>query len=186
MSPVDEILSLFEREGDNAYFGEDVTQTQHALQSAQLAESEGAPAALIVAALLHDLGHLLHDLGEDAAERGIDDLHENAGSTWLSRYFGPDVVEPVRLHVEAKRYLCAVDESYAKGLSQASIRSLELQGGPMSSEERAEFEKRLYAQDAIRLRRWDDAAKVAAWRGPGMAHYRDLLESVLNRSEATR
>src|SRR5262245_37409079 len=109
MSVVDRILQLFVEKGRGAYFGEAVTETEHALQSAHLAEAAGVGSELIAAALLHDIGHLLHGLAEDIAERGIDGRHEEGGATWLARHFGQPVADPVRLHVAAKRYLCAVD-----------------------------------------------------------------------------
>lgn len=173
------IVDLFVERGDEEYHGESVSQSAHALQAAHLAESEGADDALVVAALLHDIGHLLHDLGEDAAERGIDDYHENSGAHWLARHFGPEVSEPVRLHVAAKRYLCAVDPSYHDGLSPASRLSLELQGGPMSAEEVATFEAHPSCSRAVRLRRWDDAAKVVDRVVPGLEHYLGRIESLL-------
>ena len=114
-----------------------MSQAEHALQAAELAEREGAPDRLVVAALLHDVGHLLDGQDEDLADRGVDGRHEEAGCAWLARHFGPEVTEPIRLHVAAKRYLCAVDPSYLDGLSPASRLSLSVQGGPMGAEERA-------------------------------------------------
>lgn len=153
---VDEILSLFEKHGDSEYGGEPVTQREHALQCADLAVAESASSELVVAALVHDVGHLLHDLPDDAPESGIDDVHEVLGHRFLSERFGPAVSEPVRLHVDAKRYLCATDDLYRQQLSDASV---ELQGGPMTETEISGFESLEYAQDALRLRRWDDTAK---------------------------
>lgn len=176
---VDSILELFRARGDAAYFGEAVSQTEHALQSAALAEAEGAPVPLVVAALLHDLGHLVHGLDEQIAVRGIDGRHENAGEAWLSRHFGPEVTTPVRLHVAAKRYLCAVDPDYLAGLSPASALSLRVQGGPFTPEEVAAFESDPYHRDAVRLRRWDDQAKVVGLDVPGLDHYRPHLAVVL-------
>src|SRR5262249_4940556 len=154
------LMALFERGGRQAYFGEPVSQEEHALQTAYLAVQEEAADALVVAALLHDVGHLLHGLPEDVAEHGIDGHHEAVGEAWLSRHFGPEVTEPVRLHVAAKRYLCAVDPEYGQQLSQASLQSLALQGGPMSAAEIREFEQHAYFREAVRLRRWDDRAKI--------------------------
>ena len=175
MKIVEDILRLFERRGASAYHGEAVSQSEHGLQAAELAEKEGAPASLIVAALLHDVGHLLDGQDEDLAQRGIDGHHEEAGSRWLARNFGPEVVEPIRLHVAAKRYLCSVDPAYLDGLSPASRLSLAVQGGPMSDEERNEFESNPYYREAIRLRHWDDTAKVPGLEVPGLEHYRDRL-----------
>jgi phosphonate degradation associated HDIG domain protein len=177
MMVVEEILDLFAKKGAAAYHGEDVSQEEHALQAAELAEREGAPDALVVAALLHDVGHLLDGQDEDLAVRGVDGQHEEAGCSWLARHFGPEVTEPIRLHVAAKRYLCAVDPSYLDGLSPASQLSLEVQGGPMNPEERAEFEGNAYYRDAVRLRYWDDTAKVPGLAVPGPEHYRDRLEA---------
>lgn len=141
------------------YGGEAVTQLQHALQGATLARAAGAPAALVTASLLHDIGHLLHDLPENAASNGIDDLHENRAVQYLSAYFGPEVTEPVRLHVDAKRYLCATEAGYLKKLSAPSIQSLAIQGGPMQPHEIAVFEASPFYLDAVQLRKWDDSAK---------------------------
>jgi gamma-butyrobetaine dioxygenase len=182
MSIVDEIIRLFATKGEAAYHGEAVSQVEHALQSAFQAESEGAPDALVVAALLHDVGHLLGGREEDLAERGIDDRHEDAGAAWLARHFGPEVAEPIHMHVAAKRYLCSVDAGYREQLSPASIRSLGLQGGPMTPNEAAQFEANPHYRDAVRLRRWDDAAKVPDWVVPGLDHYRGRLEAAVRES----
>jgi phosphonate degradation associated HDIG domain protein len=179
MHRVEEILRLFQERGRDAYLGEPVSQAEHALQAAHLAEVAGAPDALVVAALLHDVGHLLHDLGDDAAERGIDDRHERSGGSWLSKNFGPDVAEPARLHVDAKRYLCAVEIPYYDGLSAASKRSLALQGGAMTSEEVARFEAKPDYLDAVRLRRWDDEAKVPDLDVPGLEHHLGRIVAAL-------
>ncbi len=175
MHRVEEVFRLFEDRGRDAYHGEPVSQAEHALQAAHLAEAAGASNSLVVAALLHDVGHLLHDLGEDAADRGIDDRHERSGGSWLKRNFGPEVAEPARLHVEAKRYLCAVEGAYLDALSPASKLSLELQGGPMTPDEVARFEANPHHIDAVRLRRWDDEAKIPGLAVPGLEHYRDRL-----------
>jgi gamma-butyrobetaine dioxygenase len=174
MDIVDQILDLFEARGAAAYLGEPVSQTEHALQAAHLAIQEGASDALVVAALLHDIGHLLGP-EEDAAERGIDAVHEDRGCAWLAPHFGPEVTEPVRLHVLAKRYLCAVDAAYRGQLSPASIRSLELQGGALSREEAEAFSRNPNAAGAIRLRRWDDRAKIPHLDVPGLGHYTATL-----------
>jgi gamma-butyrobetaine dioxygenase len=175
MTIVDEILDLFARRGAAAYHGECVSQAEHALQAAELAVREGAPDWLVVAALLHDVGHLLDGQDEDLAERGLDGGHEEAGCAWLASHFGPEVTEPVRLHVAAKRYLCAVDASYFDDLSPASRLSLSLQGGCMDEAERAEFEHHPSHRDAVRLRHWDDAAKVPGLNVPGPEEYRERL-----------
>jgi phosphonate degradation associated HDIG domain protein len=153
------VLRLFDAKGGSQYGREAVTQREHALQAAALAERDGASASLIAAALLHDLGHLLHELPEDAPDEGVDDRHEELAASWLATRFGPEVAEPVRLHVEAKRYLCAIDPAYHGHLSAPSRLSLELQGGPMSESECEAFEASPMALQAVALRRWDDAAK---------------------------
>ena len=132
---IDEIEQIFEAHGDEAYLGEPVSQKEHALQSAMAAERSGAPRHLVASALLHDFGHLVHDLPEDCADLGIDSVHEDVGAAWLGRIFAANVTEPMRLHVAAKRYLCAVDPDYIRSLSPASMYTLNIQGGPMSAEE---------------------------------------------------
>jgi len=140
MKVVDFILQLFQEKGDAAYFGEPVSQTAHGLQSAHLATNAGADDEVVVAALIHDVGHLLHGLPETVADQGIDGRHEDQGAVWLARYFGEEVTEPIRLHVAAKRYLCAVDPEYLGKLSSASVLSLQLQGGPFNAGEVRNFE----------------------------------------------
>ena len=125
MRVVDDLSELFAQRGNSLYGGEAVTQREHALQAARLAEKSGADAELITAALLHDIGHLLHEFPDDAADDGVDDRHEELGERWLSRHFGPAVTEPVRLHVAAKRYLCAVEADYFSELSPTSVQSLQ-------------------------------------------------------------
>jgi phosphonate degradation associated HDIG domain protein len=178
MSPdavADRIERLFAEGGGAEYHGEAVTQLEHALQSAAAAEREGASPELIVAALLHDIGHLLQSHGDHAAARGIDDRHEALGQRFLAKHFGPAVSEPVRLHVAAKRYLCAVEPDYRAKLSPASEKSLVLQGGPMSAAEIAEYESSPHHEAATRLRRWDDIAKVAGLATPGVDHFRESI-----------
>jgi gamma-butyrobetaine dioxygenase len=148
------------------------------LQTAALAQREGASEALIAAALLHDVGHLLHGRDEDIAARGLDGRHEEAGHAWLARHFSPAVTEPIKLHVAAKRYLCTVDRECECRLSPASRRSLELQGGPMGAEETQKFERHEFCREAVRLRRWDDEAKIPGLAVPGLEHYRALLEAL--------
>jgi [1-hydroxy-2-(trimethylamino)ethyl]phosphonate dioxygenase len=178
----DKILVLFDCKGREEYHGEAVSQTEHALQAAHLAEVEGASDALIVAALLHDVGHLLDD-PEDLAERGIDGHHEASGASWLVAAFPPEVSEPVRLHVAAKRYLCAIEPGYRAGLSPASELSLTLQGGPFSGKSLAAFESHPHRDAAVRLRRWDDTAKIPGLDVPGLEHYRSKVEAVARKPE---
>lgn len=176
MGPIEQIFEPFERHGGNEYGGERVRQLEHALQCASLAEAEGAEPALVAAALLHDIGHLLHDLGDSPAQRGIDDRHELRGREWLARWFGEAVTEPVRLHVNAKRYLTATDAGYFVTLSPGSVRSLELQGGAFSPELAAGFISLPHAREAVCLRRWDEGAKVPGKTTPDLAYFRRHLE----------
>lgn len=171
---VDTILALFDRLGGSTY-GEAVTQMDHALQTAHHARSGGETDAVVAAALLHDIGHLLQKQGEDAADRGVDTMHERIGAAWLAQRFGPDVTEPIRLHVEAKRYLTTRELGYAEALSAASRQSLSLQGGPMSEAEADAFEGIPAFDAAISLRRYDELGKVEGVTIAPMADYRDML-----------
>jgi phosphonate degradation associated HDIG domain protein len=171
---IDGIRAMFEARGARQYSGEPVTQLAHALQSAQLAEQAGAGIELITACLLHDYGHLVNDMGETPTLRGVDDRHQYYGVNALKGLFSTAVLAPIRLHVDAKRYLCAADLAYWDSLSQDSRRSLELQGGIYSAEEAARFIAQPYAQDAVNLRRWDDSAKVAGCSTPDLEHYLSL------------
>lgn len=170
------VYELFRSQGGSQYGGEAVSQLEHALQAAFFAEQEGANACLISAALLHDIGHLLHDLPADAPDRGIDDVHENLGATFLLQHFPAAVVEPVKLHVAAKRYLCAVEPSYRELLSPPSLQSLQLQGGSMTPEEVVQFESNIFFQDAVALRRWDDRAKITGLVTPYIEHFLPYLD----------
>jgi [1-hydroxy-2-(trimethylamino)ethyl]phosphonate dioxygenase len=178
MPDIEEIIGLFETRGDSLYGGEAVTQLEHALQAASLAEQEDATAELIAAALLHDLGHLLHALPADAPDTGIDDRHESSAGTFLQHLFPAQVTEPIRLHVSAKRYLCAIDVDYMDSLSAPSRVSLHLQGGPMTPDEVSAFERNPHATDAIRLRRWDDTSKIPDHPTPPLSHFATLLKRV--------
>jgi [1-hydroxy-2-(trimethylamino)ethyl]phosphonate dioxygenase len=176
---IDEIFRVFREQGSGAYLGEPVSLTEHMLQSASAAERDGAPPRLVAAALLHDYGHFIHDLPEDSAEHGVDTRHEEVAHAFLSAHFGPEVAEPIRLHVAAKRYLCATEPSYMAELSPASILSLELQGGPYSEAEVAAFEASPYAEDAVRLRRYDDIGKLQGLETPDLDHYRSVLQAAI-------
>lgn len=180
-SPViDTIFSLINEFADERY-GEDVTQLQHILQCAELARRDGASDSLIAAALLHDIGQFIDGAGEAAETKGLDARHEVTGAAFLSSAFGPEVTEPVRLHVAAKRYLCAVEPGYAEALSRASLLSLGLQGGPMNPQEVADFESGPAFAEAVRLRRYDDHGKRPEWHVPDLESYRPLLESLMVR-----
>jgi [1-hydroxy-2-(trimethylamino)ethyl]phosphonate dioxygenase len=176
---IDEIFRVFREQGSGAYLGEPVSLTEHMLQSALAAERDGAPPRLVAAALLHDYGHFIHDLPADSAEHGVDTEHEEVAHAFLSAHFGPEVAEPVRMHVAAKRYLCATEPSYMAELSPASILSLELQGGPYSQAEVAAFEASPYAEDAVRLRRYDDIGKLPGLETPDLEHYRPVLQAAI-------
>jgi phosphonate degradation associated HDIG domain protein len=180
MLQVQEIIRLFESRGGSQYGGEAVTQLEHALQCATLADSEAASPELVIAALLHDIGHLLHELPDDTPDHGIDDHHESSAGKYLTETFPPAVTEPIRMHVDAKRFLSATDFHYQEQLSEPSILSLQQQGGEMTPTEIAEFEQLPFARDAIRLRRWDDAAKDPLRKTPPIAHFEDKLYAVKN------
>lgn len=177
MRSVDQCLSLLRERGQLKYGGEPVTQLQHALQSALLAEQHGAASTMIAAALLHDIGHLVHALPDDAPDSGIDDTHENLGQRCLQAVFPESVTEPIRLHVPAKRYLCGTNTEYLDRLSRASIVSLKLQGGPMTPDEIAAFDRNPHAANALQLRHWDDEAKIPNFETPGLDHFAPYLHS---------
>ncbi len=179
MNVVEEVMRLFNERGSDMYGGEAITQLQHGLQAATLALNAGASNELVAAALMHDIGHLIHDLPENAAEQGIDDKHEDLGDQWLEEHFVQAVCEPVKLHVSAKRYLCTVEESYGRTLSPASITSLKLQGGLMSEDEVKQFEAHKYYREAVQLRRWDDEAKVVDLETPPLESFRPQLTASL-------
>jgi len=176
MSVSDDIFRLFERRGAEAYYGEAVSMLEHSLQTAHFARLSHAPDSLVLAALLHDVGHLIEDVPADLADWHEDAHHEEKGAAWLARHFGPEICNPVRLHVPAKRYLCATDASYFSKLSPASVVTLKLQGGPMNAAEVAEFERVPHYKDALRVRRCDEAGKVAGLTTAGLEDYRTLIE----------
>lgn len=176
------IDSLFLERGGGEYHGEPVTQLQHALQSAWLAEKDGHPASVIAAAMLHDVGHFLHRHGEDYLDKNINDRHEETAARFLEQAYGPAVTDPVRLHVPAKRYLAATRPGYRELLSPASAKSLELQGGPMSHEEVAAFEREPHFAIAATVREYDDRAKVEALETPSYAYFRKYLVAALSEA----
>jgi gamma-butyrobetaine dioxygenase len=171
MNAVQVIGALFAWPGAGDHMGEPVPIGEHMLQAGALAEAAGAPGALVAAALLHDAGHLLGEPEEDR--------HGEAGARWLNQWFADAVTEPVRLHVPAKRYLCAADPGYLGLLSSESARTLALQGGPMSAAEVAAFEALPHARDAVAVRRWDDQAKDPAVTAPRFAHFAPLLGALV-------
>lgn len=175
----DSLLALMQEKGVRRYGLHDVSQLQHALQAALLAEQQGCAPGLIVAALLHDVGHMVHGLGDNPAAEGVDDRHEVLGHAYLAGSFGPEVTAPVRLHVAAKRYLCATEPDYFDKLSADSVLSLSLQGGPMSAAEVATFRAIPQAEAAVQLRRFDEAAKVKDLPTPPPAYFRSYVERLL-------
>ena len=175
------IFDLFERQGREIHLRDGVSQREHALQAAALAEAEGAAPPLVLAALLHDIGHLLAPgcTGADA-HRESALSHEQIGAGWLERLFGPAITEPVRLHVEAKRYLCALEPGYAKQLPEASLQRLAIQGGPLTRSEIRDFQENPYHRAAVWLRRIDDrACDASRVQVPGFEHYGERLEAAL-------
>jgi len=173
------IIELFNTKGGDLYGGEAVTQLEHGLQAAHFAIQDNGSNALITAALLHDIGHLLHDLPDDATDKGIDDVHEALGAQFLEKYFINEVVEPVKLHVNAKRYLCLIEAGYYSTLSPTSQASLILQGGIMTSKDKELFEKNEFYIEATKLRRWDDLAKDPTLITKPIEFYFDIIKSAL-------
>lgn len=172
------IFDAFKRHGEDRY-GEDVSQLQHALQCAQLARKHECTDALIIAALLHDIGRMLVPEGNEVELKGIDAGHEVIGANALASAYPPTVTEPIRLHVAAKRYLCATDAEHARRLSAASQLSLAVQGGPMSEEEVLAFESQPFFADAVMLRRFDDWGKGLGCGVSDLYSYAALLDSLV-------
>jgi phosphonate degradation associated HDIG domain protein len=181
-SPAQIIAELFASEGAADYLGEPVTQATHMLQAAALAEHAGAGPALIAAALLHDVGHFTGTVSGRDLMTGTDNRHSHQGADWLAQWFGPEVTEPVRLHVDAKRYLCAIEPGYLNKLSPASVYTLGVQGGPMAAAEAAQFAASPSADDACRVRRWDDEAKDPDAATPAFGHFAPVLEGLLRQA----
>ena len=169
-----DVERLFRDHGHIAYDGEGVSQLEHALQAAHRAEGEGAPIELVTAALLHDLGHLLNLQGDTPSARGIDDQHQYFAIPFLRPLFRPAVIESIRLHVDAKRALCALEPEYYENLSEDSKRSLTLQGGVFSKDDLQAFLAKPHAQDSMRVRRWDDQAKVPGAVTLPLTHFLEL------------
>jgi phosphonate degradation associated HDIG domain protein len=179
MTPIDTIFAYLDRAGSKHYGESAVTQYEHAVQCAMLAEKDGASSALVVASLLHDLGHLVNPEDRAQTARGEDCAHEVIAADYLARWFGDDVTLPIRLHVPAKRYLTATEPDYAATLSAGSVLSLELQGGAFSPEAAREFAALPGAAEAIRLRRWDERAKERGLSIPPLDHFRAALTANL-------
>jgi phosphonate degradation associated HDIG domain protein len=177
------LRDLLLTKGVRQYGLDNVSQLEHALQAAWLAERAGEDDAMVTAGLLHDVGHMVHDLGDELGENlaahGIDDVHEEAGRRFLAAWFDDDVTAPVRLHVDAKRFLCGSEPEYFAKLSPDSVLSLKLQGGPMDADEQALFAALPFSADAVRLRRYDDAAKVPALATPHVDHFLRYVERSL-------
>ncbi len=182
MTIIDHIFHLFAVAGQGAYFGEAVTETEHALQTAHLAEQAGADDELIAAALLHDVGHLLHGLPENVAEQGIDGRHEEGGADWLRQAFRPGGLRP-RPPARRGQTLPVYGRSRLRRRPVACLAAAacSLQGGPYTADEVQRFEREPFAIAAVALRRWDDGAKVPGLVIPGLEHYRACLESALSR-----
>ena len=174
------LAEIFEHHGAESYLGEPVTIAEHMLQSARLAERENASDELVAAALLHDIGHYAGEFGTYSPDDKEDRHHEDAGAAVLERFFPPVITECVRLHVAAKRYLCATDPEYFDRLSPASVHSLSLQGGPMNKDEIAAFEANRFHREAVQVRIWDDGGKVAGMATKAFADYAGPLQRVVD------
>lgn len=175
---VAEILEVFAARGHLDY-GEHISMREHMLQAAWIAEQDGADDRLIVAALLHDYGHLICNMPNNTFREGVDNRHEELGAAALSRWFGDDIVNAVRLHVDAKRYLCAASPEYLDQLSAASKITLAVQGGPMSDAEMREFRHQPGHELAVRVRLFDDQGKLPGMARPDLEHYLPKLRACL-------
>ncbi len=179
MNALDDLFAVYVSPAASRMYDEDVTELEHALQAAALARGDDAPDHLVAAALLHDVGHLVSGDNVTLDDDLTDDFrHEGVGARYLTRWFGPEVTAPVALHVAAKRYLCAVEVGYLDDLSASSVRSLRLQGGPMSDAEVEAFERRPHHREATLVRRWDDRAKVGGLETADLSDYRSLLSQL--------
>lgn len=173
------IQDIFERLGSDSYLGEAVSMSEHMLQTALNAENAGESCETITAALLHDIGHYTGEFPENYIDLGLNNRHETMGAAILEKFFSAAVTEPVRWHVEAKRYLCAVERTYFEGLSDASVKTLELQGGFYNEQQVREFEKNPYLDTIVRVRRYDDGGKVPGVDTPDIKHYLEIASSLL-------
>ncbi|MFD2203995.1 HD domain-containing protein [Kiloniella antarctica] len=177
---VDFIGDIFHRRGADSYLGEEVTMSEHMLQGAQLAEQANGGDILIAAALLHDIGHYTNEFPDDALAKGINNHHDEAGAAVLEKFFPAVITECVRQHVAAKRYLCATDDSYFARLSDASVHTLNLQGGPMNEDEIKELEKNPYLKEIVQVRYWDDEGKDPTVTTPPYEYYAPILQRVVD------
>ena len=175
------LADIFERRGGEEYLGEPVTMAEHMLQGATMAERAGMDEETIVAALLHDIGHFTSEFGMFTMADEEDRLHEEAGAAVLERFFPAIVTDCVRYHVAAKRYLCATRPEYFARLSDASVHSLRLQGGPMDEAEVAAFERNPNADRIVQVRYLDDAGKEPEMETPGFAHFAPMVQRVVER-----
>ena len=182
---IDFIGDIFRRLGADSYLGEAVTMTEHMLQTARNAEQAGESDETITAALLHDIGHYTGEFPENYIDLGVNNKHETMGSAILEKFFPPEVTEPVRWHVEAKRYLCATEDDYFAGLSDASVKTLHLQGGPYDETQCTEFEENPYLETILNVRRYDDGGKVPGVETPDLDHYLEIAQKVLERQPAS-
>lgn len=175
------IEDIFERRGGEEYLGEAVTMAEHMLQAATIAEQNNQEEVIVVAALLHDIGHFTSEFGSFRLDDTEDRMHEEAGAKVLEPFFPPAVTECVRLHVAAKRYLCATKPEYFKRLSEASVHSLKLQGGPMSGDEAEAFEQNPCLKEIIQVRYLDDAGKRTDMVTPPFSHFAPRVQRVVDR-----
>ena len=172
---------IFERRGGEEYLGEPVTMAEHMLQGATIAEQNGEPEIIVVSALLHDIGHFTSEFGMFSMEDTKDRLHEDAGAKVLQNFFPQLVIDCVRYHVAAKRYLCATRPSYFYRLSEASVHSLNLQGGPMSDDEAKEFEKNPYLKDILKVRYLDEAGKSEDMSIPSFSYFAPMVQRIVDQ-----
>ena len=173
--------SIFERRGSEEYLGEPVSMGEHMLQGAAIAEQNGQPEEIIVGALLHDIGHFTSEFGTFTMDDTEDRHHEDAGAEVLERFFPTVITDCVRYHVAAKRYLCATRPDYFRRLSEASVHSLKLQGGPMSAVEVADFEKNPNLKEIVAVRYLDDAGKRAGMETPDYWHFAPMVQRMVDR-----
>ena len=183
---VDFIAEIFERCGDEEYLGEPVTMAEHMLQGANFAQKKGCSKEIIVAALLHDIGHFTGELGSFTMEDKSDRYHEVYGANILERFFPPVITDCIRYHVAAKRYLCATQPEYFEKLSEASVRSLKLQGGPMSKKEVMDFQKNPNLEEIIQVRYFDDEGKVPGMVTPPFDHFAPIVQDIVDAWHTSR